>query len=331
MLACVADMTFRSIAPLADCYSRAWYYGFARNFLRYFPQELRDTVYNLLAAKAYVIMERQKTMIYVQPVKDTTRARVHAQDTVTYNQLPTYYQKAYMGPEFAAEIIAVVYRTRSFFIKHQAEIPGFLSQDIFGTACIPANHIASLHIEVSIRRWDMKAKNKSAWSSSKWPEPYKEHYLKAIKPLDGLLAIAPKQGANLNLVFDPHWYRQKTHVTRLAAALVPFVYALKDKGWDVRCQTIDYRGEGSSIEHQIDYRLSRQEWERKIETDSMFVSVYGKGDASALIQVFYSLAKTRLRSRERSSSRLLSTAWTDIDYTEETENIKVILDHMTHT
>lgn len=198
--------------------------------------------------------------------------RKHESHTVTVDDLPIYYQKAYMGSAFVAEFVAVVYRTRTFTLRHQAELPDFLSNDIFGTGCTPKDHFASLCIRVTLSRWSAKDGKDVQWTSSTYPQPYKQHFMKAIKPLNTLLDIAPKQGAKIRLSFDElwGWYRRPRRVTKLVASLVPWVYDMKDKGWDVSTTAVKANNINQMISYNYD--ISRLEWEKKIQTDEMFVS-----------------------------------------------------------
>jgi hypothetical protein len=195
--------------------------------------------------------------------------------TTTVDDLPAFYKKTYMGVEFARELTAVVYRTRRFVLRHQAELEDFLVRDIFETNCTPADHVTSLVIYVSLNRWDKKAEKEIPWRSTRYDAPYKEHFEKAVKPLHALLALVPKQNARLHIIFPKirHW-ESNANAIKLAATLVPFAYDMKDKGWHVEFDSIGRSLHGShhAEKADFDFTLSRQEWEEQIRTNSKFVS-----------------------------------------------------------
>jgi hypothetical protein len=190
----------------------------------------------------------------------------------TIRDYPHYFNTAFVGVEFATELIAIFYQTMTFLLNHQADVAAFLSADLFGTKIVPSEHVTSLRIHVSLNRFNQATGVTGGWSSPKFAFPIKRHYLEALKAMQSLKVVVPKRRAILILDLSylaPRW----TH--RMVEILVPFVYDMKEKGWTVKVDNSRHIKNKKHVASCVSYDMTRAEWEEKIKNNSCFVSPSG--------------------------------------------------------
>jgi hypothetical protein len=159
-----------------DPYARAWNSAFAASIPRHLPREVRDMVYEeLVCTKRKTSRPSQERRVSSPPGDEDeeptlteirrpgtakkirfAKCRSFLKPLKTAKDFPHYYDQDYMGIEFAYELVQVVYKTHTFCLQHQADLPPFLTNDIFGTECDPSARIKSLQITISLDRFNPK-------------------------------------------------------------------------------------------------------------------------------------------------------------------------------
>lgn len=186
----------------------------------------------------------------------------HSRMTAMCAGLDHYFSPEFTGVNFTTELSNTYLRKRTFEVSHQGSIPGFLHSTLFGTADSPSAHVTSIH--VSMDKYSNKTGCIRDWSSPKYHKPIKHHCEEAVKCFKGLQTLPVRRDSTLRLTFSEGVER----TTKLLEVLVPFVYDMKDKGW-----TVSVEGSECSTLN-INFDITREEWNERIETRSFFVSFH---------------------------------------------------------
>ncbi|KAF1912066.1 hypothetical protein BDU57DRAFT_532983 [Ampelomyces quisqualis] len=254
-----------------DLYSRAINANFASHILRLLPREIRDMIYHQLVNSERVVHERcgkkhmEDVTVPIRGVKRQESGKTYLAPLRTVESFPHFYNIEYMGVEFASELFETAYRHHNFAFDHQAEVPAFLSNCMFGTGLNPAAHVTSLTIGITLNRLNASAMRELEWNSSKWNYPLERHFQKAVKPLDVLKKIASKRGSSIQF---SNQYGRNDYDRKFAEVLMPLIYELKEKGWKVLCWKPEFEGPWKTLT----FDSSRDAWHEKIKTDSVFAS-----------------------------------------------------------
>jgi len=124
-------------------------------------------------------------------------------------------------------------------------------------------YLTSLHIHVSIDRYSETTGRTRDWSSPKYHSPTRRHYEDAIKCFTSLKSVTVRRGSKLRLSF---LVRPNDTIHKLVEVLAPFVYDMKEKGWNVVVDGVPTGGLG------FGYDIIREDWDERIKTESLFVS-----------------------------------------------------------
>jgi hypothetical protein len=183
---------------------------------------------------------------------------------LTAKDYPHYFKSTYMGGQFAMSLLEVFYTSRNFAVAHPLELCDFLKDDRFDTACIPAEYLRNVMVDVTLNGFNVKTGNPRRWTSPKFTQPVQQHYMAAVKGLDSLKCLRHKNKTRITLRVDCF---QKEAAEKFAEVLMPFVYDMKDAG-----VTLDVRDTYSKYSNPFDYSMARAVWEKKIHSHSAFVS-----------------------------------------------------------
>jgi hypothetical protein len=176
---------------------------------------------------------------------------------------PCYFDLAFMGTDFVNELSAAFHREKSFVVQHPAELAGFLKEDRFASGCIPAEHIRSITIDISLRAYNTFLGQFRSWTSPKYRAPLQQHYLASVTDLRSLRLMRKKNGARIvfRVVCD-----QIEDNYKFAQVLVPWVYELKKAGCIVEVEGSRSKpGVAATI---YDYGIPRSDWEKRIQDNS---------------------------------------------------------------
>jgi hypothetical protein len=246
-------ITGRSVEAMTDSYSRAWQLGCATNILRSLPQEIRDMIY--------------KEILGPSGNNDVGHWRFEGGAFADFHH---YFDKKYMGTEFVTELSKIFHSEKKFVLRHPGELEGLLSYDRFDSDCKPYEHIRFITVDVSLNLYSISTGKTRDWSSPKFRTPLKQHFLVAVKGLYNLRRLQ-KAAPILLLRID---CREHNAGPKFAEVLVPLVYELKNKGWVVKVQG-KYASKQSDEKWtalDFNYDIVKKEWDKKIKTDSAFVS-----------------------------------------------------------
>ena len=191
------------------------------------------------------------------------------QSSLRRGELSAFLRPDVHGTESVAELSAVYHAERQFALQHTADLAGFLSEDRFGTTCIPSGHVRFLRVLISLERFSVHTGNNSKWFSPKFHSHLKQHYVAAVKSLDLLKPLTVKRAAKLLLRVD---CRTQGGGPKFAEVLMPFVYTMKEKGWTILIDGF-YGSKNDEERTAVDfnYKLTRKEWENKMGSASAFV------------------------------------------------------------
>jgi hypothetical protein len=180
-----------------------------------------------------------------------------------------FFDKHFMGIEFATELSWFFYSEKKFVLQHPGELDVFLSNDRFQTKCTPSDQIRVIAVEVSLRSFNIKNGISRAWSSPKFMTPLKQHYSAVVRGLDALKRLR-KPSPTIRFRINSYMHDAGAG-SKFAEALVPLVYALKGKGCIVEFEEHLSR-RTPSIATDFNYDIPRKNWDLKIKNDCTFVS-----------------------------------------------------------
>ncbi|KAH3945042.1 hypothetical protein HBI56_057250 [Parastagonospora nodorum] len=281
-----ADSLEKSIVSVSDSYARVWNLGFASNIVQRLPQELKDMIYRELMHHGPPDFDREERRRQDKP----SSRWVYSGSSPEHNELrgctdyPHYFQSDYVGTDFVTELSKQFHKEKHFILQHPGELEGFLSDDRFWTACVPADFVRFISIDLSLKLFNVRTGNCREWSSPKFDEPLKQHFVAALRGTELLKALVKRNnaGAQRTLLLRVDC-TTPNHGAKFAEVLVPLVYDLKDQGWNIKVegeynQPLILRGQACTTDrdaqltaYDFDYSLSRAEWAQKIRNSSAFI------------------------------------------------------------
>jgi len=87
-----------------------------------------------------------------------------------------FFNKQYVGLDFATELSEMLYSTTAFESVHQDDLSTFLAADFFGTLCVPAKAVRSLEVRFRMELFHPATGLVSFFK----PEPTKQDYSAAV-------------------------------------------------------------------------------------------------------------------------------------------------------
>jgi hypothetical protein len=187
-----------------------------------------------------------------------------------------FFHVQYMGFEFVKELSTNFYSETCFNLQHPDEVKHFLHIDRFDSGCVPFEHIRAIVIDVSLNPFDLNTGNQRRWTSNKFYDPQKQHFLAALKGLNALrrLQKTKKTPHTLLLRVSARANAEDNDLVRFAELLAPTVYDLKNRGWDVRVKD-KVAAKDSEIERAtkiFNYNIPQDNWMQRSAGMSAFVS-----------------------------------------------------------
>jgi hypothetical protein len=71
--------------------------------------------------------DKEDVKVSVRGGKPHKSGRTYLAPLLTEKNFPHFYDQAYVGVEFASELVEAAYRYHTFVLKHQAELKAFLA------------------------------------------------------------------------------------------------------------------------------------------------------------------------------------------------------------
>ena len=197
---------------------------------------------------------------YARPTKTKMNGPYQVQPKDSH--LEHFMTPAIMGNDFAVEICQTFYKHASLVIACPYETDLILRDGplLRHPQCRPYNFIRRLEIELCFV---------GDWMARKMLEDdnNKGHYELLAYDVSQVGMIKPLNGYDLHV--RPR-FDSAGGMAKMEEVLVPVVYKLKEKGVNVKVSAVPiYPSHNASF----DYEKPLSEWEEKIRTDSVFVSI----------------------------------------------------------